>query len=207
MKTSLRPVCLQNPKVCIVGEKNPLKWFCHTNTHTLMNTLAVLTAILPTHALCGQSTEAYTSTVQVDTYMYLYIYAWTCTCNRLLISMSANWVGILSLLKSPPIYLTLNDCFSKVSSWLNSQTVSSIIHFSLYTYLLRQADTQTLEEILQMLLEIINSGLTHTLHNNPHLVYSLLYQREVFAPFHSRPGFIDLVQNIEMVSSMYNVHL
>ncbi len=50
-----------------------------------------------------------------------------------------------------------------------------------------------------MLLEILNSGLTHTLHNNPHLVYSLLYQREVFVPFNKRPGFIDLVQNIEMV--------
>ena len=50
-----------------------------------------------------------------------------------------------------------------------------------------------------MLLEILNSSLTHTLHNNPHLVYSMLYQKEVFTPFHSRPGFIDLVQNIEMV--------
>ena len=52
-----------------------------------------------------------------------------------------------------------------------------------------------------MLLEILNSGLTHTLHNNPHLVYSLLYQREVFVPFHKKPGFIDLVQNIEMASA------
>ena len=50
-----------------------------------------------------------------------------------------------------------------------------------------------------MILEIINSSLTYTLHVNPHLVYSLLYQREIFTPFHSRPGFIDLVQNIEMV--------
>ena len=88
------------PEVYIVGEKSNLKWFCHTNTHThtLMNTHTVLTAITIPHALCGQSTEAYTSTVEVDTYMYLYIYAWTCTCNRLLISMSANWVGVLSLL-------------------------------------------------------------------------------------------------------------
>ena len=50
-----------------------------------------------------------------------------------------------------------------------------------------------------MILEIINSSLTYTLHVNPHLVYSLLYQREIFTPFHSRPGFIDLVQNIELV--------
>ena len=50
-----------------------------------------------------------------------------------------------------------------------------------------------------MLLEIINSSLTYTLHVNPHFVYSLLYQREIFTPYHGRPGFIDLVNNIEMV--------
>ena len=56
-----------------------------------------------------------------------------------------------------------------------------------------------------MLLEILNSGVTHTLHNNPHLVYSLLYQREVFVPFNKRPGFIDLVQNIEMVENIMHL--
>ena len=50
-----------------------------------------------------------------------------------------------------------------------------------------------------MVLEITNSCLTHNLHNNPHLVYSLLYQREVFEPYRSYPSLMDLVQNIETV--------
>ena len=50
-----------------------------------------------------------------------------------------------------------------------------------------------------MVLEIINSCLTRNLHNNPHLIYSLLYQREVFEPYRSHPSLMDLVQNIETV--------
>ena len=51
-----------------------------------------------------------------------------------------------------------------------------------------------------MLLEILNSCLTHALHSNPHLVYSLLYQREVFNPLATTPVFKDLIQNIKTVS-------
>ena len=60
-------------------------------------------------------------------------------------------------------------------------------------------DQSIVEEVLQMVLEITNSCLTHNLHNNPHLVYSLLYQREVFEPYRSYPSLMDLVQNIETV--------
>ena len=52
-----------------------------------------------------------------------------------------------------------------------------------------------------MVLEIVNSCLTHNLHNNPHLVYSLLYQREIFEPYRTHPSFMDLVQNVETVSA------
>ncbi len=60
-------------------------------------------------------------------------------------------------------------------------------------------DRVILEEVLQMVLEIINSCLSHNLHNNPHLIYSLLYQREIFEPYRTHPSLIDLVQNIETV--------
>ena len=53
---------------------------------------------------------------------------------------------------------------------------------------------------MQMVLEIINSTLSHRLHNNPHLVYSLLYQREIFEPYRTHPSLMDLIQNIETVS-------
>ena len=49
------------------------------------------------------------------------------------------------------------------------------------------------------MVEIINSSLSHSLAHNPHLVYSLMYQREEFLPFHSHPALMDLVQNVEMV--------
>jgi hypothetical protein len=64
-------------------------------------------------------------------------------------------------------------------------------------------DTKTLEEILLMLLEIINCSLTHTLHVNPHFVYSLIYQREIFVPFKTLPGFVDLINNVEMVITYF----
>ena len=51
-----------------------------------------------------------------------------------------------------------------------------------------------------MILEIVNSCLTHRLQHNPHLVYSLLYQREVFEPFKTNPTLMDIVRNIETVS-------
>ena len=57
-----------------------------------------------------------------------------------------------------------------------------------------------LEEVLRMVLEIVNSCLTHSLHHNPHLVYTLLYQRGLFAPFRTHPTFQDIIQNIDTVS-------
>jgi len=51
-----------------------------------------------------------------------------------------------------------------------------------------------------MVLEVVNCCLTHNLHNNPHLVYSLLYQRELFEPFRSHPSLVDILHNIDTVS-------
>ncbi|XP_064387359.1 dymeclin-like isoform X2 [Halichondria panicea] len=68
-------------------------------------------------------------------------------------------------------------------------------------------DRVILEEVLQMVLEIINSCLTHNLHNNPHLIYSLLYQREIFEPYRSHPSLMDLVQNMETVVSFFSSKL
>lgn len=60
-------------------------------------------------------------------------------------------------------------------------------------------DLTILEEVLRMVLEIINSCLTHQLPENPNLVYTLLYKREVFQPFTMHSAFQDIVQNIESV--------
>ena len=50
-----------------------------------------------------------------------------------------------------------------------------------------------------MVLEIINSSLSHNLPGNPHLLYSLLYQHEMFEEFRLHPAFNDIISNIEMV--------
>ncbi|KAK7475756.1 hypothetical protein BaRGS_00032977 [Batillaria attramentaria] len=68
-------------------------------------------------------------------------------------------------------------------------------------------DLGVLEEVLRMVLEIVNSCLTHSLHHNPHLVYTLLYQRGLFATFRTHPTFQDIIQNIDTVLSFFSARL
>lgn len=72
----------------------------------------------------------------------------------------------------------------------------------LYTNLVtfQVSDLAILEEVIRMVLEIINSCLTNTLHHNPNLVYTLLHRRELFAQFRTHPTFQDIIQNIDTVS-------
>jgi hypothetical protein len=60
---------------------------------------------------------------------------------------------------------------------------------------------------MRMVLEIINSCLTHSLHHNPNLVYALLRQHELFDKFRTHPTFQDVVQNIETVVAYFNSKL
>lgn len=60
-------------------------------------------------------------------------------------------------------------------------------------------DLSVLEEVLRMVLEIINSCISHQLVYCPNLVYTLLYKRQVFESFRSHPAFQDIIQNIDMV--------
>lgn len=62
-------------------------------------------------------------------------------------------------------------------------------------------DLTILEEVLRMVLEIINSCLTHRLAHNPNLIYTLLYKKDIFQPFRMHSAFQDIVQNIDSVSS------
>nr|XP_040563267.1 dymeclin-like isoform X2 [Lepeophtheirus salmonis] len=69
------------------------------------------------------------------------------------------------------------------------------------------ADAEVLEEVLKMILEIINSCLVHQIKNNPNLIYTLLYKRDLFAPFASHPSFQDLTQNIQTVINYFGSKL
>ncbi|KAF8937787.1 hypothetical protein BGZ58_002148 [Dissophora ornata] len=58
-------------------------------------------------------------------------------------------------------------------------------------------------DMVTLVLEIINSTLTHKLKANPQLVYSLLHKQEMFAYFRSDPKFKDLIQNIEQAVNYF----
>ncbi|XP_074851898.1 dymeclin isoform X4 [Carettochelys insculpta] len=59
-------------------------------------------------------------------------------------------------------------------------------------------DLNVIEEVIRMMLEIINSCLTNSLHHNPNLVYALLYKRDLFEQFRTHPSFQDVMQNIDL---------
>ncbi|XP_056399798.1 dymeclin isoform X1 [Hyla sarda] len=68
-------------------------------------------------------------------------------------------------------------------------------------------DLSVIEEVIRMMLEIINSCLSNSLHHNPNLVYALLYKRELFEQFRSHPSFQDIMQNIDMVIGFFSSRL
>ncbi|KAL4617348.1 dymeclin isoform X2 [Arapaima gigas] len=68
-------------------------------------------------------------------------------------------------------------------------------------------DLNVIEEVIRMMLEIINSCLSNSLHHNPNLVYALLYKRELFEQFRSHPSFQDIMQNLDTVISFFSSRL
>ncbi|XP_063990178.1 dymeclin [Diachasmimorpha longicaudata] len=68
-------------------------------------------------------------------------------------------------------------------------------------------DLTILEEVLRMLLEIINSCLTHRLAHNPNLVYTLLYKKDIFQSFRTHSAFQDIIQNIYSVINFFSYKL
>ncbi|KAG8034228.1 hypothetical protein G9C98_001313 [Cotesia typhae] len=68
-------------------------------------------------------------------------------------------------------------------------------------------DLTILEEVLRMVLEIINSCLTHRLAQNPNLIYTLLYKKDIFQPFRTHSAFQDIIQNIYSVINFFSYKL
>ncbi|KAF9362547.1 hypothetical protein BGX34_005965 [Mortierella sp. NVP85] len=67
----------------------------------------------------------------------------------------------------------------------------------------KNADVIIYGDMVTLVLEIINSTLTHKLKANPQLVYSLLHKQEMFAYFRNDPRFKDLIQNIEQALNYF----
>jgi len=53
-----------------------------------------------------------------------------------------------------------------------------------------------------MMLEVFNSCLSNSLHHNPNLIYTMLYQRALFTGLLSHSTFQDIVTNIDLVRSL-----
>lgn len=58
-----------------------------------------------------------------------------------------------------------------------------------------------------MVLEIINSCLTNNLHHNSNLIYSILYNKNLFLQFRDHPTFQDVIQNIDTVISSFSLEI
>lgn len=65
-------------------------------------------------------------------------------------------------------------------------------------------DLTIYEEVLRMILEMINACLASQLTHNPNLVYTILYNRQVFEPYHEHPSFKDIVMNIETIMTYFS---
>lgn len=67
-----------------------------------------------------------------------------------------------------------------------------------------EQDISVLEEVLRMVLEIFNSCLSNQLVNNPNLVYTLLYNKNIFEAFKSNVVFQDVIQNIDVIINYFS---
>eukprot|EP01116_Phalansterium_solitarium_P001835 TRINITY_DN11658_c0_g1_i1.p1 TRINITY_DN11658_c0_g1~~TRINITY_DN11658_c0_g1_i1.p1 ORF type:complete len:667 (+),score=182.72 TRINITY_DN11658_c0_g1_i1:1116-3116(+) len=66
------------------------------------------------------------------------------------------------------------------------------------------SELEAYSDLMHMILKIVNSILCHSLVRNPHMIYSLLYQQDLFEPYRDHPRFGELVNNIRRTVQFYN---
>ncbi|KAG0175177.1 hypothetical protein DFQ28_011210 [Apophysomyces sp. BC1034] len=69
------------------------------------------------------------------------------------------------------------------------------------------SDVTVYEDLLCLVLEIINSVLSHRLKHNAQLVYALLLKRDVFSPFRLHSRFSEVISNIEQVINYFHARV
>ncbi|XP_029677364.1 dymeclin isoform X4 [Formica exsecta] len=112
----------------------------------------------------------------------------------------------------------IHEIMLKGVTWYTERSISEIslggllilvvirtIQYNMFK--MRIQDLTILEEVLRMVLEIINSCLTHRLAYNPNLIYTLLYKKDIFQPFRMHSAFQDIVQNIDSVINFFSYKL
>uniref|UniRef100_A0AAZ3P538 Dymeclin n=2 Tax=Oncorhynchus TaxID=8016 RepID=A0AAZ3P538_ONCTS len=110
----------------------------------------------------------------------------------------------LSSLSLPLHPLSLFALLSKKHNKILEQATQSLRGLRRADY---AQDLNVIEEVIRMMLEIINSCLSNSLHHNPNLVYALLYKRELFEQFRTHPSFQDIMQNLDTVIGFFSQRL
>ena len=82
-----------------------------------------------------------------------------------------------------------------------------IAFIQLVTISSQQRDVSAFEEAIRTLLEIINRALTNQLRTGTHLVYTMLYKRQLFDQLHEQPLFHDLGWNIAAVLNHFSTRV
>ncbi|GFR99374.1 dymeclin [Elysia marginata] len=129
-------------------------------------------------------------------------------CLAALANMSSEFTNLNSFVAQKVVHLYSQLC--KRHSRLVDQIRASAMMSQDQSQLAEGSELQdlsVLEEVLRMVLEVINSTLTSHLQHNPHLVYSILYNREQFAMFRAHPTFQDILQNIDTVLNYFSTRL
>uniref|UniRef100_A0A673WEB2 Dymeclin n=1 Tax=Salmo trutta TaxID=8032 RepID=A0A673WEB2_SALTR len=104
--------------------------------------------------------------------------------------------------------ISLFALLSKKHNKILEQATQSLLGSNLSPLLwIGAQDLNVIEEVIRMMLEIINSCLSNSLHHNPNLVYALLYKRELFEQFRTHPSFQDIMQNLETVIGFFSQRL
>eukprot|EP01126_Amoeba_proteus_P040957 TRINITY_DN4394_c0_g1_i1.p2 TRINITY_DN4394_c0_g1~~TRINITY_DN4394_c0_g1_i1.p2 ORF type:complete len:342 (+),score=78.67 TRINITY_DN4394_c0_g1_i1:1449-2474(+) len=66
-----------------------------------------------------------------------------------------------------------------------------------------KTELETYHNFIVIVLELLNSALTHRLSLNPCLVYALIYHREVFVPYNQFPSLAPLIGNINIATNYF----
>lgn len=67
------------------------------------------------------------------------------------------------------------------------------------TYIRAKQELVAIEKALRIILEVLNSCLANQLVHNPNLIYTLLYNKNIFETFKENPAFQDIICNINQV--------
>uniref|UniRef100_A0A672RZI7 Dymeclin n=1 Tax=Sinocyclocheilus grahami TaxID=75366 RepID=A0A672RZI7_SINGR len=131
---------------------------------------------------------------EVKAYVVLLV-IWLCGSNSLSLSFSLSLFALLSKKHNK----VLEQATQSLRGPLGADDTAVLPDYA--------QDLNVIEEVIRMMLEIINSCLSNSLHHNPNLLYALLYKRELFEQFRSHPSFQDIMQNLDTVIGFFSQRL